>query len=210
MEQVISTLARGGPVIAVLAVLSVVSVSLIVVKLLDLRGALGGQKGRDAAFDAWRKGDRASALQTAEAGRSPIDRILGAAMTGLISGRSRRALTEELEWRGNGELDRLSRHIRTLELVGMISPLLGLLGTVLGMIQAFQELALAEGAANASILAGGIWQALLTTAAGLVVAIPSAVAASLLGTRVERVGTAMETAVGRLMALDETGRDIAE
>ncbi len=75
---------------------------------------------------------------------------------------------------------------------------------------AFQELALAEGAANASILAGGIWQALLTTAAGLVVAIPSAVAASLLGTRVERVGTAMETTVGRLMALDETGRDIAE
>ena len=54
----------------------------------------------------------------------------------------------------------------------MIAPLLGLLGTVLGMVQSFQDLSLAQGSANASVLAGGIWLALLTTAAGLVVAIP--------------------------------------
>ncbi|WP_093153393.1 MotA/TolQ/ExbB proton channel family protein [Aliiruegeria lutimaris] len=210
MEQMISTLTRGGPVIGVLAVLSLISVTLIVVKLLDMRGALGGQSGRDAAYEAWRKGERASALKTVEAGKSPLDRILSAAMSGLIAGRRRTALTEELEWRGNQELDRLSRHIRTLELVGMVSPLLGLLGTVLGMISSFQELALAEGAANASLLAGGIWQALLTTAAGLVVAIPSAVSASLLGTRVDRIGVAMETAVGRLMTLEDADGEAAE
>ena len=99
----------------------------------------------------------------------------------------------------------MNRHIRLLELIAMISPLLGLLGTVLGMIQSFQELALAEGAANASLLAGGIWQALLTTAAGLLVAIPAAVAASLLSDRVERAVSAIESSVGQLFAVQEVG-----
>lgn len=202
MAELVSTLVRGGPIVGVLLVLSVLSLALIVVKIIELRGALGGERARDDAYAAWEKGDRAAALRSVEAGKAAPDRLLGAAMSGLIAGRPKGALDQELEWRGNAELDRLGRHIRTLELVGMISPLLGLLGTVLGMIQAFQELALAEGAANASILAGGIWQALLTTAVGLVVAIPAAVAASLLGSRVDRVGTAMETAVGRLMALE--------
>lgn len=204
MSELVATLMRGGPIIGILGLLSVVSLALIVAKIVELRGAMGGARERDAALDAWQAGDRDRALSAVEGTTSPVNRILAAAMAGLGAGRPRDRLEAELEWRGNQALDHLGRHIRTLELVGMISPLLGLLGTVLGMIQAFQELALAEGAANASILAGGIWQALLTTAAGLVVAIPAAVAASLLGTRVERVGTAMEVAVGRLMSL-ETG-----
>jgi biopolymer transport protein ExbB len=101
---------------------------------------------------------------------------------------------------------RMYRHIRLLELTAMISPLLGLLGTVLGMIRAFQDLAMAEGAANAAMLADGIWQALLTTAAGLLVAIPAAVAAALLNARVERAGEEIEAAVGRLMAEAPPGR----
>jgi len=95
----------------------------------------------------------------------------------------------------------MSRHIRLLELIAMISPLLGLLGTVLGMIQSFQELELAEGAANASLLAGGIWQALLTTAAGLLVAIPAAVGATLLSARAERGAQVIEGAIAQLMLI---------
>ena len=90
-------------------------------------------------------------------------------------------LEADLARRGNEEVAIMSTGIRFLELIAMIAPLLGLLGTVLGMIQSFQQLAAAEGAANASVLAGGIWQALLTTAAGLLVAIPAAVGASFLG-----------------------------
>ncbi len=197
-------LAQGGPIVWLLLALSLITLMLIVVKVIELRGVLGGQPAREAALEAWQAGDRQAARDKVSGGSTPVDRILTAAMTGLSSGRSRAALTEELEWRGNETLDGLSRHLRTLELVGMISPLLGLLGTVLGMIRSFQELALAEGAANAALLAGGIWQALLTTAAGLAVAIPAAVAANMLGTRVERVGTAMEVAVGRLMAMEES------
>lgn len=92
--------------------------------------------------------------------------------------------------------------IRLLELIAMVSPLLGLLGTVLGMIQSFQELELAQGAANASVLAGGIWQALLTTAAGLVVAIPAAIAAGLFSARIDRAALMIESAVGQLMLAD--------
>lgn len=100
----------------------------------------------------------------------------------------------------------MSRHIRLLELIAMVAPLLGLLGTVLGMISAFQSLAAAEGAANASLLAGGIWVALLTTAAGLMVAIPAAVAAGLLAERVDRAAQMIEAAVGQFFAADNARR----
>ena len=71
------------------------------------------------------------------------------------------------------------------------------------MIQSFQQLEMAEGAANASVLAGGIWQALLTTAAGLLVAIPAAVAAGLLSARIDRAAQGIESAVGELMLTDQ-------
>ncbi len=202
----LEVLASGGPVLALLLAISVVSIALIVAKALELRGVLSGADRCAEALSAWQRGDRHSALKTVEEGPTPVDRILSAAMSGLIAGRPRAALEKDLEWRGNAEIAELSRRIRLLELVAMISPLLGLLGTVLGMIQAFRELSLAGGAANASILASGIWQALLTTAAGLVVAIPAAVAAALLAARVERAGQAMESAVGALVTLEDQRR----
>jgi biopolymer transport protein ExbB len=125
-------------------------------------------------------------------------------MKGTEAACGRKVLEAELEWRGNHEVARMQQHISLLELVAMISPLLGLLGTVLGMIQSFQELALAEGAANASLLASGIWQALLTTAAGLLVAIPAAVAAALLNARVERVVQQIEANVGRFFSIEDS------
>lgn len=205
MEGLISLLVRGGPIVWLLIALSLVTVALILVKVADLGGALGGGAARETALADWAAGRRQAALKAVETGRSPVDKLLATAMKGLSEGRPRAALDEELEWRGNAVLDRLGRHLRTLELVAMISPLLGLLGTVLGMIRAFQELALAEGAANAALLAGGIWTALLTTAAGLIVAIPAAISASLLSSRVDRVGTAMEVTIGRLMSADAGG-----
>lgn len=206
MEQLVSTLTRGGPIVALLALLSVFSLALIVVKILQFRGTLSGAAERDAALSAWAEGDRVGAIDRLQPGRSPVTSILHSAMAGLLAGRQRQSLDSDLEWRGNSEIEQLGRNVRTLELIAMISPLMGLLGTVLGMIQSFQELALAEGAANASLLAAGIWQALLTTAAGLIVAIPAAVAASLFSSRLDRIGTAMEAAVGRLFALEDERR----
>jgi biopolymer transport protein ExbB len=206
MDRLLEILSDGGPIVIVLIVLSLVSLALIVVKLVQLRSVLRGEKVRDAAIQSWSKGERKSAIGVVRTGVSPIDRILMTAMNGLDQNQPRAALEAELEWRGNAEIAEMNRGIRLLELIAMISPLLGLLGTVLGMIQSFQELALAEGAANASVLAAGIWQALLTTAAGLIVAIPAAIAATLLSGRVEGVAQRIEAAVGRLFAIEDGRR----
>ncbi len=203
MEGLTQKLMEGGPIVWVLLVLSLFSLALIVVKVMQLRGVTGGAEGRAQAIETWAGGDRHAAMTALDEGKAPADRITHAAMEGLHADRPKTAVEGDLEWRGNAEVTAMSRHIRVLELIAMISPLLGLLGTVLGMIQSFQELALAEGAANASLLAAGIWQALLTTAAGLLVAIPAAIAASLLTDRVERAASAIETSVGRLFAAHE-------
>lgn len=71
---------------------------------------------------------------------------------------------------------RINRDITWLKLISVISPLLGLLGTMLGMIAVFQELAAGTGAGNAAVLANGIWEALITTIMGLTVAVPTLVA----------------------------------
>ena len=203
MAGLVATLVGGGPIVGVLVVLSLFSLTLIGVKLIELRGVLSGAARRNEAFRLWAAGDRPQAAAMVEAGRAPADRITHAAMIGLMAGRRRPVLEGDLEWRGNAEIAAINRHIRLLELIAMISPLLGLLGTVLGMIRAFQELAAAEGAANASVLAAGIWEALLTTAAGLIVAIPAMVAATLLAARVESAGQAIESAVGELFAIED-------
>lgn len=77
---------------------------------------------------------------------------------------------------GQGKLFELGKHLKILEVLAMIAPLLGLLGTVIGMIAAFQAMEQAGSQIDPSVLSGGIWQALLTTAAGLIVAIPIAMA----------------------------------
>lgn len=203
MESIGDMVAGGGPIVLLLICLSLLSVALIVVKIFQLAGVTGDGERRETAFRRWSKGDRVGAMKAMEESATPVDRLVRQAMTGLVAGLDRKALDDDLEWRGNAEVLAMGRHIRVLELIATVSPLLGLLGTVLGMIRAFQELALAEGAANASLLAAGIWQALLTTAAGLIVAIPAAIAAGLLSARVEAAAQAIEAAVGRLYALED-------
>jgi len=197
------SLGSGGPIIFVLALMSLASLAVIVVKVLQLWNVRSGENLRAKAIEAWKSGDKHGARQTVEAGKSPADRVMAHAMKLMSAGIKGQTLDAELTRRGNEEMSRMNSMIRILELIAMISPLLGLLGTVLGMIQSFQELEMAEGAANASVLAGGIWQALLTTAAGLLVAIPAALAAGLLSARIERAAQTMESAVGDLMLADE-------
>lgn len=90
--------------------------------------------------------------------------------------RHRHRRVEELEklvsMAGTREIQHLSQHVRGLGIIGSITPLIGLLGTVVGMVKTFMSIADASGQVNPSLLAGGIWEALLTTAAGLAVAIP--------------------------------------
>lgn len=203
MPTSFADLGVGGPIIAVLALLSLLSWALMIIKTLQLWRSRSGAALRRSAFDQWRAGDKHAAREMVSRGKSPADRVTAYAMQALSGGFKGPALLAELTRRGNEEVARMNSMIRMLELIAMISPLLGLLGTVLGMIQSFQELEMAQGAANASVLAGGIWQALLTTAAGLLVAIPAAVGAGLLSSRIEGSAQMIESAVGELMLVHD-------
>ena len=81
-------------------------------------------------------------------------------------------LEEKLTVHGQEEISGLRKNLRAMEVIATISPLMGLLGTVIGMVKAFNKVAQYKGQVDPSLLAGGIWEALLTTAAGLALAIP--------------------------------------
>jgi len=81
-------------------------------------------------------------------------------------------LEEKLTVHGQEEISGLRKNLRAMEVIATISPLMGLLGTVVGMVKAFNKVAQYKGQVDPSLLAGGIWEALLTTAAGLALAIP--------------------------------------
>lgn len=205
IETLIRWAEAGGPIVILLACLSVYAVTLAVMKIVQFWGVLGGGPDRDAAIDLWSKGamDKARGLVVRE---TPVNRVVRAGMDGLAADGDTPEVREETTRLAAGEIDRLGRHLRVLEILAMVSPLLGLLGTVIGMIESFQQLELAKGSANAAVLAGGIWQALLTTAMGLVVAIPAAIASHLLFARLDRVAHAMEDAITRLTHAEKKRR----
>ncbi len=95
---------------------------------------------------------------------------------------------------GEAVIRRLERYLPTLGILARLAPLMGLLGTVLGMINTFSEIASANAGVNMNQLAGGIWQALITTAAGLVIAIPALFFLHEFQTRVDKIAQAMSEA----------------
>ena len=206
IDVVLHWLDAGGPIVAILGVLSIYSLALIALKLIQFRTTWGGRKAREEALASWEKNRREEALGLVSASKNPVDQVLVAAMEGAAARWEGSVLREEIDRLANKQTESLGRHLRTLEVLSVVSPLMGLLGTVLGMIGSFQQLELAGGSANAAVLAAGIWQALLTTAMGLIVAIPAAVAANLLGARLEGLGHLMEDSVTRVMVAGKSKR----
>ncbi|MEO0379323.1 MAG: MotA/TolQ/ExbB proton channel family protein, partial [Pseudomonadota bacterium] len=168
----------GGPVVMVLLAVSAVTLAVVLYKLWQFSAAHVGRHRalRDAAA-AWDAGDRSSARAALARSQSYLAPLVEAAFNG--TGRDRlQAMAEE-------RFTKLERGFRYLDSVAQLAPLLGLFGTVLGMISAFQALQDAGAQVDPSILAGGIWVALLTTAVGLVVAMPTALALAWLEGRMD-------------------------
>lgn len=102
---------------------------------------------------------------------------------------------------GETVIKKLEKHLSLLSILARIAPLMGLLGTVLGMISAFSEIAGAQAGVNMNQLAGGIWQALITTAAGLFIAIPALFCLHLFQHRADDVAAALSEAANTTLAL---------
>ncbi|ALG90638.1 MULTISPECIES: MotA/TolQ/ExbB proton channel family protein [Actibacterium] len=179
MSEMLAFLQKGGPAIWAITALSVVTLTLILWKLWRLvaAGAWAGARA-EKAVALWQAGER-DAARAAVAGRAGLRaRLVRAAMAALSGGMGQAAAREETTRVARALLAEARSGLRALELISVIAPLLGLLGTVLGMIEAFQTLESAGSQADPATLAGGIWEALLTTAAGMAVAIPASMALS--------------------------------
>lgn len=184
----------GGPVVLILAGLSVLALAVMVYKLWQFAAAGVGRHAalRDAVA-AWDAGDRSMARAALGRSTSYLKPVIGMAMSGQ---RDAARLEAEAETR----FARLESGFRFLDTVAQTAPLLGLFGTVLGMISAFQALQAAGEQVDPSILAGGIWVALMTTAVGLAVAMPTALVLSWFEARMEAERVLAEKAMHTILS----------
>jgi biopolymer transport protein ExbB len=190
----------GGPIVIVLVILSVVALTIVLVKLFQFWRSRLLRHGfiRDA-LTMWTSGEPDRALDILARSRNPIARVLQTAMSHILfSGGSEATAREEASRVAADELKSLGAYLRGLELIAALAPLIGLLGTVVGMIIAFQDLQATGSRADPGILAGGIWQALLTTAVGLSIAVVVSGILSVLESAVDRTHHAMEDALTRV------------
>ena len=134
---------------------------------------------------------------------SPLGQILAAGITNHRRGREQ--MKEAIEEVANQVVHEMERYLNTLGTVAAIAPLLGLLGTVIGMIKVFTSIKL-EGTGNAALLAGGISEALITTAAGLTVAIPSLFFYRFFQRRVDELVISMEQEALKLVEVLNSDR----
>ncbi|WP_412050741.1 MotA/TolQ/ExbB proton channel family protein [Hoeflea sp. Naph1] len=202
IELIFGFINLGGPVVAILMLLSVVSLAVIVMKLWEFSRLHVGRRNRaENAVRLWIENRPTEALALARAGRSPAAQGVARAIA-LISGgqRDKADIEERLSRSAVGQLHALQSGFRLLDAVAQIAPLLGLFGTVLGMIDAFRKLQTAGSVVDPTILAGGIWVALLTTAAGLAVAMPVSLVLTWLESRVENERVAIETLTSDILA----------
>jgi len=176
-------LALGGPVVAILIVMSVLTLAVTIYKLWQFAACgVGRHRVLSEALAAWDAGDRAAARARLAKSNSYLAPLVSAAMdTPDLPG-----IDDRLDAEAGLALAGLERGFRLLDTVAQLAPLLGLFGTVLGMINAFQSLQSAGSSVDPSLLAGGIWVALVTTAVGLAVAMPTSMVLSWFESRTAR------------------------
>jgi biopolymer transport protein ExbB len=192
----------GGNVVAVQLFISIVGLAMVFYKVLQYTTVSDSRFARmKDAIDKWSAGERETAdkllnrswLKLAKDVKFGLDRVAST---------DREVLRDELARRGMEFLRPYGKLLRTLEIVYYLSPVLGLLGTVLGMIDAFRHLAAVAGTEKgSSALANGIWQALVCTAVGLVIAIIFTTFHAMLQTRLERVSEQVSDVLTRVLTV---------
>jgi len=187
----------GGPLMWVLLGCSVVSVAIIAERaVVYLWYGLRPDAWMDRVLDELRAGRIDVAKSMAEKYRHPVAVIVTAYLSRLTApaGIRKEAVLRE----GSIALERVEARLRVLAAIAHLAPLLGLLGTVLGMVVAFSEIQALQGTVKPSDLAGGIWEALLTTVFGLIVAIPAMAAFHAFESHADKIARRMEMVSGSI------------
>ncbi|MEI7669194.1 MAG: MotA/TolQ/ExbB proton channel family protein [Pseudomonadota bacterium] len=197
---------KGGPVMFVLLGLSIYGVAVIIFKIYQFWNA--GMFDRDSyiekAVHEIRGGDIVKASTTLSGVRGPIARIMRVALDCVANREiSQKSKEAEIARVGAADIRYLESHLRGLEMIANIGPLLGLLGTVMGMVTAFAKLESAGSRIDPSLFAGGIWEAFICTVAGLIVAIPAIGAYYAIDALIERVRSTMRDVSIQILALED-------
>jgi biopolymer transport protein ExbB len=194
IESLRYTIDLGGPVVLILLLVSVVTLATILYKLWQFSAAgVGRHRALRDAVAAWDKGDRGIAIDSLSKSKSYLVPVIEMAFSSGSEDLKR------LEAEAEVRFARLEGGFRLLDSVAQLAPLLGLFGTVLGMIEAFRSLQEAGSQVDPSLLAGGIWVALLTTAVGLAVAMPTAMVLSWFESRMDAERVTAERAINSVL-----------
>lgn len=173
MSDMIALFERGGILMYPLLLLSILTLWIFLERLYHLKRANGKAA---ALFDDIRtlllQDRREAAIRRARECPGPVAAVCYELLKTSLTEKA--DLEEVATIQGRQELQRLTRRLPLLYVIAGVAPLIGLLGTVMGLVKAFQKVALAQGVVNPSLLADGIWEALLTTVVGLMIAIPAA------------------------------------
>jgi len=178
-------LSKGGILVIPILFCSVLVLAIFFERM--IRYAVNRRRGKEIEIkiaDLMTKGFEEDALALAGQSNSPMGRILEKAIQARDLDKD--TLESVIVNATENEVRGLSAYLQALATIGNIAPLLGLLGTIIGMIKAFMVIQDMGGKVNAAVLAGGIWEAMLTTALGLAVALPTMVAHSFLLSKVDK------------------------
>ncbi len=199
-------LQKGGwPVMSVLLVLSVYALAVFFYKIFQFytAGVFNNQFVEPVMADV-KKGELTFAEQKLLNARGPVATVMKVAIACITNRHmSQKSREAEISRVGSAELRNLESHMRGMEMAGNVGPLLGLLGTVIGMIDTFKVLGKAGSRVDPAMLAGGIWEALISTVAGLSVAIPAVMIYYLLDGIIEKVRATMRDVTVQIMALED-------
>lgn len=199
-ERMLNIFWEGGVLMFPIMAVSIVAVAITLERFYTLRRAtIDTREFMDAMRTVLRQNRVQEAIAICDETDAPVARIMKAGI--LKHNRSKEDIREAIEDAGHLEIPRLERYMSALATCANIAPLLGLLGTVQGMIKAFAQIQHKQGQVNPSDLAEGIGNALITTAAGLTVAIPTLVVYNYFVTRVENMILEMEISSSELVEL---------
>ncbi len=178
-------LSKGGILVIPILFCSVLVLAIFFERI--IRYAINRSRGKDIEAKVsklLKNNDVDKALKIAKESNSPMGRVLAKAIK--AKDLENNVLESVIVNATETEVSDLSSYIQALATIGNIAPLLGLLGTIMGMIKAFMVIQQMGGKVNAAVLAGGIWEAMLTTALGLAVALPTMAAHSYLVAKVDK------------------------
>lgn len=204
LQKLFDLLTLGGPMSVPLLICSITSLAVIIEKIIFFA------RHRDNSFRLIKKiemrvdeGDIMGAMEELKGKKGPNAKLLSTALAHYNEDSTR--IREVLQAVGEDEIKKMESHLAVLDVIAMISPLLGLLGTVLGIISSFNILGATAGMADATQISSGIAAALISTALGLIIAIPTAIFYSYFTNKVEEKAHEMNLSMVDIMEVMTDG-----